>query len=111
MLVDRASLVMGADALPVYYPSVVPPTPRLWTIPLPPVDPLYDCFDVGDGGNSDDNFPGGGHNSHQPIQRWTDALTQDDEAPTSLAPAKPNKSENKDQSGVSSVFTPLEFML
>src|SRR5579872_4704419 len=108
MLVDRASLVMGADGLPVYYPSVVPPTPRLWTIPLPPVDPLYDYFDVSDGGNSDDKFPGGGQNSHQPTQRWTDALTQGDEESTSLAPAKPKVLENKDQLGVSNVFTPPE---
>jgi len=49
----------------------------------------------------DDNSPGGGINNHWPTEQWAHALAQRAEASTSLAAAKPNFTENSNQSEVS----------
>jgi len=88
----------------------LPKEPRLGTIPLPPVNHHYDNGGFNGRDGEDDHLPGGGINNHQSIGQWTPSARWA-EATTSLAIAKPNNKENKVQSEVSKVFTPLEIVL
>lgn len=101
--------MFGCGHLLTFCLQKLPKKPRLGTIPLPPVDPHYN--DGGpDGGDGNENFPGGGTNDHQSIEQRT-ALVQLAEGITSLALAKPKYIENSIQSEVSRIFTPLEIVL
>ena len=80
-----------------------PLAPMLGPTPLPPTDPWYDdggCFSGGF-----ENFPGWG-NSPQPALEGTNDSTQEAEASTSLAPAKPQNIENNNRQEVSCIFYP-----
>ena len=82
-----------------------PPVSAVRTNPLPPVTPDFDTS--GPGGHWGDYSPGGGISYHQPTEQWTDASVQRADASTSLAVAKPNNTENNNQSEVSN-FLPLQ---
>ena len=98
------------DSLTSYW--TFPPTPRLATIPLPPVTPQYgDGGYFGAGGDNGDDPPGGGVDHHRFDQHRRDSSAQKGESPIRLAAAKPESIENKNQSEVSCFFTPLVIML
>lgn len=82
------------------YLREVPQTPRLRTIPLPPITPNDDTWGpggvYGDGDDDDDDNEIGGD----------DFTARDAEKSTSLAAAKPDNTENGTQSGVSLFFYP-----
>ena len=73
--------------------------------------PFYDNGGYYGGSDDGDNPPGGGTNNHQSAEQWTAASVQEDEVPTSLAPAEPHNIENNNRSEVSRVFTPPEIVL
>ena len=72
------------------------------------MDPHYDDGGL-DGGDGDENFPGGGTNDHQFTEQRTVSAHRAET--TSLALAKPENKENNIQSEVSRIFTPLEIVL
>ena len=99
------SLVLECDDwLTFCYPWKIPQTPRLTTIPLPPVTSCDDTWGPGgfyDGcGDDDDDDRGDG-----------DFLAQEAEMSRSLATAKPEYIENDARSRVSFLFTPPETVL
>ena len=82
-----------------------PPTPSVWTIPLPPTTPGVTSGSDYLGGY-ETTFLGGGNDHRQSTQEWTDALAQEAEASTSLAAAKPKDIQNNAQPGVGGFFYP-----
>ena len=92
MWADPGSFASGSPS--ARYLQDLPPAPGPMTTTFPPRDPWHDHLDYFSGGNG-----------------YEETLAQEAEASTSLAPTKPSYIENNNQSGVSSVFTPLEIML
>ena len=109
MWVDPERQALGAGGSPTCNSYNLPPAPGSRTIPLPPASWGY-LSDSYQGEN--DNFPDDGTNNHQfPFER-TDLLAREaTESSTSLAPAKPNNIENKNQSEVSSVYPARNYAL
>ena len=107
---DQVPSVFSADALWVPYPSELPQTPRLRTIPLPLVDSEYDNgSNLGGYGNDNDgggdNFLGSGLSEHQSTLEWVG--TSSHEGPMGFAPAEPKIKQDNSQSEVRSAFYPV----
>ena len=104
---DQGPSVFNVDALWVSHPSELPQTPRLRTVPLPPVGTGYDDGSHFGGNGSDDegddDFPGYGLSEYQPTPEWLDTSSYGDEGLMGLATAKP-KIEDNSQSEVRSAF-------
>ena len=114
---DPGPPVLGVRDASNWYPWEVPPTPRLRTIPLPPVDRRFDGWGhVGEVGGED-------HDDKQdsnPFDGWTDDHHSAQEWPDipalgitlrNLASAGLGITENGNRMGVSCTFTLLETML
>lgn len=77
---------------------------------MPPTNPDYNSWGHGDylsggGGDVGDGcFPGSGDNNHQSTEWRMDLPAQQAETSASLALAKPQNKERKDQSEVSIIF-------
>jgi len=98
---ERCSLIQfGSERLFDFF-AWKPPLPSRTRMRPFPVTPYYDTRTPGRRWGDDYNFPGGGINNHQPTEQWASTSVQQAEASTSLAAAKPNFTENSNQSEVS----------
>ena len=114
---DPGPPVLGVRDASNWYPWEVPPTPRLRTIPLPPVDCRFDRWghvgEVGGedhDGKNDSNLFGGWTNDHHSAREWSDIPTLGITL-RNLASAGLGITENGNRLGVSCAFTLLETVL